>query len=99
MQQATVWSPNMGKVKLRSLPSDDCDIYWNIPSGTRVYIVDPGDEYTRIIIGNRDGYIKTKYLLMGEVLFNTTETDSVVVNRKQLEKVYNELGTILGVCG
>lgn len=96
MQRATVWSHDCGKVKLRSEPNKSCDMYWDIPTGTSVDVIDSGDEWSKIAMGGHTGYIQTKYLVLGEMLFNT-ENDTITVNRKQLKSVYDELGDILGI--
>lgn len=97
--KATVWAPDCGKVKLRSTPSKDCSIYWNIPSGAEIDVVETGSEWTKVSTGNYIGYMQTKYLMFGNVMFNTTEEAEIVVDRKRLEDIYEKLGDILGVRG
>ena len=43
--------------------------------------------------------MKTKYLMFGDVMLNTTENAEIVVDRERLEDIYEELGDILGVRG
>ena len=97
--QATVWAPDCGKVKLRSAPSQDCSIYWNIPSGAEVDVIELGTEWAKVSVGNYIGYMRQKYLMFGDVMFNTTEDADIVVDRKRLEDIYEQLGDILGVRG
>ena len=74
-------------------------MYWNIPSGAVVDVIEYGAEWTKVSSGNYAGYIKTKYLIIGDVMFNTTKNAEIVVDRKRLEDIYKELGDILGVRG
>ena len=97
--KATVWAPDGGKVKMRAEPSKDCGEYWNIPSGALVDVIEFGNEWTHISSGSREGYMMTKYLTFGEMLFNNVDNENITVNRKRLEDIYDELGDILGLRG
>jgi len=99
IKQATIWAPDGGKVKLRPVPSKDCSMYWNIPSGAVVDVIECGKEWTKVSTGNYAGYMKTKYLMFGDVMLNTTENAEIIVDRERLEDIYEELGDILGVRG
>ena len=98
-QQATVWANDGGKVKMRVSPSKDCAQYWNIPTGAQVDVIERGDEWTRISTGTHEGYMMTKYLLLGDVSFNAVDDSMITVERKRLEDVYDVIGDILGMRG
>ena len=96
-QKATVWAPNGGKVKMRSIPTKDCNNYWNIPSGATLDVIEYGDTWCHVSTGTHDGYMMTQYLTMNEI--NVANNDQVVVDRKRLETIYDDLGDILGLRG
>jgi len=95
--KATVWAPDGGKVKMRSIPSKDCNSYWNIPTGATLDIIEEGAEWTHVSSGDHDGYMMTRYLTQNDT--KVVDENSVVVDRKRLEAVYDELGDILGLRG
>ena len=99
MQKATVWARDGGKVKMRTSPTKECKQYWNIPTGAQVDVYETGDEWTHVATGGHEGYMMTKYLLLGDVMFNATNDGTVTVERKRLESVYDEIGDILGMRG
>jgi len=96
-QKATVWAPNGGKVKMRVVPTKDCNNYWNIPTGATLDVIEPGEVWSHVSTGDHDGYMMTQYLTINES--NNVTEDQVVVDRKRLEAIYDELGDILGLRG
>ena len=98
-QMATVWAPDGGKVKLRAMPSKDCNQYWHIPTGATLDVIEVGDEWTKVSSGDHEGYMMSKFLLLGDVAIDGTGNETVSVERKRLENVYDEIGDILGMRG
>jgi len=96
-QKATVWAPNGGKVKMRAIPTKDCNSYWNIPTGATLDVIELGDTWSHVSTGDHDGYMMTQYLTLNET--NVVGADQVVVNRQRLEDVYDVLGDMLGLRG
>ena len=95
--KATVWAPDNGKVKMRAIPTKDCNQYYNIPTGAQLDVLELGDEWSKVSSGNHEGYMMTQYLAISEQ--HEEDADSVVVLRQRLEFIYNELGDILGLRG
>lgn len=61
--EAVVVSENGGYVKLRANPSTSCRLWDKIHPGTRVTIVTPGYDWTKVNCGKRKGwYMMTKFL-------------------------------------
>ena len=56
--EAIVWTACNKKVKIRSMPSDNCDEYWRVPNWTQVCVTILDDVWARIYIGKFVGYIK-----------------------------------------
>ena len=67
--QGKVTAPTGSTVKLRQKPSTDCSMYWDIPIGTEVMVVDYGPEWCKVITGGLSGYMMTKFIdIQGEVV-------------------------------
>ena len=63
---ATVWAEKGGTVKMRAKPSTLCRLYWEVPVGAQVVLVQPGDTWSEIIYAGQSGYMMTKFLRTGE---------------------------------
>ena len=59
---AVVTSENGKPVKMREYPSRNCRTWENLPVGTRVKILEPGEEWARIQYGKRKWYMMAKFL-------------------------------------
>ena len=59
---AIVWAENGGTVKMRAKPSTLCRLYWDVPVGSQVILLEPGGTWSRIIWAGREGYMMTKFL-------------------------------------
>lgn len=59
---AVVYAESGKTVKMRAKPSAMCRLYWDIPIGTEVVLVTPGDKWSEIIAQGRSGYMLSKYL-------------------------------------
>ena len=60
---ARVTAPNGGYVKMRQQPSQRCRLYDEVPVGTAVTVVAPGETWARIDYGRRKGwYMMARYL-------------------------------------
>ena len=51
-------------VKLRQKPGTDCTIYWNIPVGTEVEIVDQRENWSKCICSGLTGWMKNEFIRM-----------------------------------
>lgn len=61
--KAIVVAANGKPVKMRQYPSTSCRTWENVPCGTEVTIVEPGEEWAKINCGKRRGwYMMAKYL-------------------------------------
>ena len=59
---ARVWAENGKTVKMRAKPSTLCRLYWEVPIGSEVVLVEPGTTWSGIIWAGQSGYMMTKYL-------------------------------------
>lgn len=72
-------------------------MYWNIPSGAEVNVVEYGDEWTKISIGRHVGYMRTKYLLFSDTMFGVIEDTETNKGRQRLKDIYQKIGDMIGV--
>lgn len=57
-----VESENGKPVKMRAKPSTLCRIWWEVPCGAEVILMNPGETWSGIIWAGRSGYMMTKFL-------------------------------------
>ncbi len=62
--KGTVIAKSGSTVKLRQKPGTDCPIYWNIPVGTEVEIVDQRENWSKCICGGLTGWMKNEFIRM-----------------------------------
>lgn len=94
-QQAGTWvrvfSENGKPVKMRAKPSSLCRTWWEVPNGSEVILMEPGETWSGIIWAGRSGYMMTKYLKAGDdapiygVIINTGLTKT---QAEELVKMY-----------
>lgn len=53
-------------VKMRAKPSTLCRLYWEVPVGAQVVLMEKGDTWSEIIYAGKSGYMMTKFLREGE---------------------------------
>lgn len=70
---AVVYAENGKPVKMRAKPSTSCKTYWEIPCGTIVGVLKEGEEWTQISYNDKEGYMMTQFLRLGE----SNETEPV----------------------
>lgn len=62
LQTATVAAPNGGMVKLRAKPSTKSNLYWEVPSGTTVEVLEEGGTWWHVRYGRNTGYMMDEFL-------------------------------------
>lgn len=65
IEKAIVYADSGSTVKMRNKPSTLCRLYWDVPVGSEVVVVNPGDKWSEIIWAGRTGYMMSKFLLTG----------------------------------
>lgn len=58
----TVYAESGQTVKMRAKPSSLCRLYWEVPIGSQVVLMEPGDTWSGIIWNGQSGWMMTKYL-------------------------------------
>jgi hypothetical protein len=99
---ATVYSDNGKPVNFRKKPSTSAALVDQIPVGEQVEVTEKGSEWCSCKWKGKTGYIMTQFLIFGEYVPGE-DTDPtpipegmMLVNRDELEKVYNMIGNLLG---
>ena len=59
---ATVTADEGSTVKMRAKASTKCRLYWDVPIGSRVTVVERGDTWTKISWAGQGGYMLNKFL-------------------------------------
>lgn len=67
-----VWAESGSTVKMRAKPSTLCRTYWDVPIGSEVILMTPGETWSEIIWAGRSGYMMSKFLRTGETLYTVT---------------------------
>lgn len=65
---ATVAADKGSTVKMRAKPSTLCRLYWEVPVGAQVLLMNKGDTWSEIIYAGQSGYMMTKFLRTGEAV-------------------------------
>ena len=60
--KGTVTAKSGSTVKLRQKPSTECPIYWDIPVGTEMEIVDEQGSWSKCIYGGLTGWMKKEFV-------------------------------------
>ena len=63
---ARVYAESGKTVKMRAKPSTLCRLYWEVPIGSDVILMEPGDTWSGIIWAGQSGYMMTKFLRTGQ---------------------------------
>lgn len=102
---ATTYSDNGKPVNFRKKPSTSAALVDQIPVGEQVEVTEEGSEWCSCKWRGKTGYIMTQYLIFGEYVPGEDEDPipepdgTVTVNRKELERIYDMIGNLLGVRG
>ena len=89
---ARVWAENGKTVKMRAKPSTLCRLYWEVPIGSEVVLVEPGDTWSGIIWAGQSGYMMTKFLRTD----NTEPLYTVIVKGLKKEQAEDLTGLYPG---
>ena len=63
--KGTVTAMSGSTVKLRQKPGTDCPIYWDIPVGTEMEIVDQRENWSKCICSGLTGWMKNEFIRTG----------------------------------
>lgn len=108
VMEATVFAENGKPVKMRAKPNTSTNVYWEIPNGEKVEVIDNGETWTQIKYKGRTGYMMTKFLIFDEIEFvdaahaefaepvdNSVENSKLTVRYGDLLAIYDKIGELL----
>ena len=81
---------------MRQKPSTLCRIYWDVPIGAEVVLVEPGEKWSGIIWAGRSGYMMSKYLITGETKYTVTLRGLDKETAEELAAIYGGEMTVEG---
>ena len=93
---AQVYTNSGTDVFLRAKPDTSCPIWWRVPVGTEVEVLERGDKWSRIKWGDTTGYMMSQFLIDGD---QTDGGGMLMVSEAELRAIYDALGGILGLRG
>ena len=65
IEKAVVIADSGKTVKMRAKPSTLCRLYWDVPIGSEVIVMNRSDKWSEIIWNGRTGYMKNEFLTAG----------------------------------
>ena len=96
-EQAIVHSSNGLSVNMRAKPNTSGALIMRVPNGAKVEIIGSSGDWDEIKYSGKTGWMMAKFLVSGDTAI--PDGDTVTVDRKELEKVYDTLGNMLGLRG
>ena len=90
IEWATVWAEKGSTVKMRAKPSTLCRLYWEVPVGAQVVLMNQGETWSEIIYAGQSGYMMTKFLREGEAvpLYTVTIKGLTKEQAEELARTY-----------
>ena len=87
---ATVVAEKGSTVKMRAKPSTLCRLYWEVPVGAQVVLMEKGETWSEIIYAGQSGYMMTMFLRIGEAvpLYSVTIKGLTKEQAEELIKSY-----------
>lgn len=86
-----------GALNMREQPQKSAERVCQIPDGSIITVTDEALEWAKTSYSGRDGWVMKQYL--EPVQDPEPDPDSITVSRKELEKIYDALGDMLGLRG
>lgn len=85
---ARVFSENGKPVKMRAKPSSTCRTWWEVPNGSDVILMEPGETWSGIIWAGRSGYMKTEFLKTGDAIYRVEIHGLTKAQAEELVQMY-----------
>ena len=80
-------------INMRKAASTGSDIIERIPQGSEVELIEGGGAWNRISYAGKTGYVQSRFVHAAD------EDEMIMVSRKRMEALYDELGDLLGMRG
>ena len=86
VETAVVYAESGKTVKMRAKPSTLCRLYWDVPIGSEVTLINRGDTWSEIAWNGRRGYMVNRFLQVGDtytlIIPGLTETEAIELSAK-----------------
>ena len=92
-ETAVVCSKNGGTVKMRAKPSASCKLYWDVPNGATVDLLEWKEDWSHIAWDGKSGYMMSEFLVWATPA--PPEDEMVLVPKYKLMMIYDLLGELL----
>lgn len=87
-------------INMREARSTGSRILAEIPQGTMVELIGAGTEWSQIKYDGKTGYVLTKFIQSGgEGEHGGANDEMILINKAELEKIYDMIGDLLGMRG
>ena len=85
---------------MRAAKSKNCNLYWEVPNGSIVDLIEWGDSWSEIGYDGKTGFMQSNFLIRGEIIPGDPVDDGMIqVKREDLQKLYDLIGQMLGGVG
>lgn len=88
VMEAVVYADSGSSVKMRNKPSTSSGLYWDVPIGIVVTVLNKNEEWTQIEANGRTGYMMTKFLRFEDV---ASVDDAITVSKAEVQKAHDIL--------
>lgn len=96
-EQVTIEGGNVDvPINLRSRPSTSANLIDQIPQGSTAGLIEYQSEWCHVLYKNVAGYVMTKFVTRSD---SDPVGEVVSVSRAELERIYDEIGNLLGLRG
>lgn len=105
VQTATVVADSGSTVKMRSKPSTSDGLYWEVPVGASVQMVEISNGWAKVRYSDKTGYMMAKFLSIDAPTQGTEQTtpgntaentsDIISIQRAALQAIYDSIGSLL----
>lgn len=63
IDKALVFAESGSTVKMREKPSTFCRLYWNVPIGSEIIVLESGESWSKIFWNGKTGYMMSKFIM------------------------------------
>lgn len=99
--QATVWALSGATVNIREKASRSAALVDQARIGEKVEVESQEGEWSRVLYKGKEGYMMSQFLIFSDGFNPAVQEDeaTITIRKADLQKVYDDLGAILGARG
>ena len=88
---AIVTADNGTTVKMRLKPSKSSNVYWDIPVGAEVEMLEAGEVWSKIKYNGKTGYMMSNFLTTSQEMPDEPIVETIAAPRQELQNAYDIL--------